>query len=154
MPRFQITGPDGANYEVNAPEGDRYMKTLHALGPKRLEVFFSPTEMVRLNLAGKVAADITSKPAGATYAVNTSGTGAVLMNILSKISEAPMLRQLPGARALANQVGEIRTEREISRALAAQTGLQNQGPSAEVLSKVQRLLAPAGVVGGVLAGAE
>ena len=145
-------GPNAAGDGAFAP--DRYMRTLQALGPKRLEVFFNPTEMVRLNLAGKVAADITSKPAGAAYAANSSGTGAALMNILSKISEAPLLRQLPGARALANQAGEIRTEREISRALAAQPSLQSPGPSAEVLSKVQRLLAPAGMVGGVLAGAE
>ncbi|PUE39196.1 hypothetical protein B9Z34_09530 [Limnohabitans sp. Hippo3] len=145
-------GPNAAGDGAFAP--DRYMRTLQALGPKRLEVFFNPTEMVRLNLAGKVAADITSKPAGAAYAANSSGTGAALMNILSKISEAPLLRQLPGARALANQVGEIRTEHEISRALAAQPSVQSPRPSAEVLSKVQRLLAPAGMVGGVLAGAE
>lgn len=144
-------GPNPSGDAAFAP--DRYMRTLRALGPKRLEVFFSPTEMVRLNLAGKVASDISAKPAGAAYAVNSSGTGAALLNLLGKLSEAPMLRQLPGARALANQVGEIRTEREIARALAAEASAPVI-PSAEVLQRVQRLLAPAGMVGGVLAGSE
>lgn len=66
---------------------DRYLKTLRAMGRQKLEVFFTPAELVRLNLAGKVASDINSIPAGARYGTNTSGTGAAVMNLLSKITE-------------------------------------------------------------------
>lgn len=143
------------------PSGDkaftaeRYLQTLRAIGPKKLEVFFSPAELVRLNLAGKVASDINSIPVGAKYGTNTSGTGAALMNLLSKISESPMLRQLPGARAIANHVGEIKTEREINRALSAapEAAKPQAQLSPEAMRALQLLFTPAGVASGVLGGA-
>lgn len=133
---------------------ERYMRTLDAIGPEKLKLFFEPSELVRMNLAGKVASDINSIPAGAKYGTNSSGTGAALMNLLSKISEAPLLRQLPGARAIANQVGEIRTEQAISRALSPQPAAPAPELSPEAMRALQRLFPATGVAGGILGGAS
>lgn len=102
----------------NAFSAERYLKTLQSLGPKKLGVFFTPEEIVQLNNVGRVASDINSIPAGAQYAVNKSGSGAAVFNLLAKLSEAPMLRKIPFARSLANQAGQIAKEREINQALS------------------------------------
>lgn len=129
-----------------------YNELLRTIGPEKLKVFFSPAELVRLNLAGKVASDITTKPAGAMYATNTSGTGAAVMNLLSKIAESPMLRNVPGARMLANQVGEIQTEKAMQQALTAPAAKEGTKLSPEAVRALQLLFSPAGVAGGVLGG--
>lgn len=116
---------------------DRYARTLQALGKQKLEAFFSPEELVRLNLVGKVASDLNSAPAGAKFAVNYSGTGAAVMNLLSKLSEAPLLRRIPGGRMLANEVGGISTEMQINRALSAQPP---RAPGPELSPEQQRAL--------------
>src|SRR5205085_9158880 len=41
----------------------RSVQALRSSRPEKLKVFFSPAELVRLNLAGKVASDINSIPA-------------------------------------------------------------------------------------------
>lgn len=146
-------------FRVNASgdkafNADAYNNVLRAIGPQKLGVFFSPSEVMQLNLAGRVASDITSKPAGATYAVNSSGTGAAVMNLLSKLSESPFLRNMPGGRMLANQVGEIQTERAIGRALSPPAAQQARELPPEAIRAMQLLFAPAGVAGGVLGGAS
>lgn len=143
----------GANLsgdKVFAPE--RYEKTLRALGRQKLEVFFSPAEIVRMNLAARVASDINSVPAGARP--NFSGTGGALMNLLSAIAEAPGVRQIPGARLLANQAGEIRTERAINQALRPTPPQPASQLTPEQVRALQFFLTPAGVAGGVLGGAS
>ena len=130
--------------KVFAP--DRYAAALRQLGPQRLEVFFTPQEVVRLNLAGKVASDTLTTPAGAQRAVNYSNSGNAVMNLLGTLSESPLMRNLPGARALANQVGEIKTEREIGRALSQQAPKPSAELSPEAL-RALRLLLPPGAVG-------
>jgi len=133
---------------------ERYAKTLQSIGPERLKVFFSPDEMVRFNIAGKLAAEINSVPAGATNAVNYSNTGSALFNLLQRISDVPGLRQVPGVRALANQAGEIANERAIGAAL--QPAQAAAAPAAELSPEarraLQRLFAPAAVAGGVTFG--
>ena len=116
---------------------DRYARTLQALGKQKLEAFFTPEEIVRLNLVGKVASDLNSPPAGAKFAVNYSGTGAAVMNLLSKLSEAPLLRRIPGGRLLANEAGNINTELQINRALSAQAP---RAPGPELSPEQQRAL--------------
>lgn len=130
--------------KVFAPE--RYATVLRQLGPQRLEVFFTPQEVVRLNLVGKVASDTLTTPAGAQMAVNRSGSAAGIMNLLGTLSESPLMRNLPGARALANQAGEIKTEREIGRALSPQAPKPSAELSPEAL-RALRLLLPPGAVG-------
>lgn len=133
---------------------ERYLNTLRALGPDRLKVFFTPEELVKFNLAGKVMSDITSIPAGARGAVNTSGTAGAVMNLLSKVAESPMLRKIPFGRSIANQVGEIQTEKAMNRALSAQAVAPN--PGAQLSPEMQRalslLFAPAAVTSGALGG--
>lgn len=130
--------------KVFAPE--RYAAVLRQLGPQRLEVFFTPQEVVRLNLVGKVASDTLTTPAGAQRAVNYSNTGSAVMNLLGSLSESPLMRNLPGARMVANQVGEIKTEREIGRALSPQAPKPSAELSPEAL-RALRLLLPPGAVG-------
>ena len=112
-------------------------------------MFFTPDELVQFNLAGKVMSDIGSIPAGARGAVNTSGTAGAIMNLFSKISS-----NTPVLRAITNQVGEIQTNREMQRALAAHAVAAN--PGAELSPQAQRairlLFTPATVAGGALAG--
>lgn len=134
---------------------DRYLNTLRGLGKQKLEVFFTEAEIVRLNLAGKVASDINSIPAGAKYGTNTSGTGATVMNLLNKLSESPLMRQIPGARMVANQIGEIQTERSINRALTPPISVPEKAarePSPETLRAIRLLFPVAGAAGGALGG--
>jgi hypothetical protein len=135
-----------------APE--RLAATLRAIGSERLKVFFSPDELVKLNLAAKIAADINTVPAGAKNAVNYSNTAAGVFNLLQRLAEAPGVRQIPGARALANQAGEIVNERAIGSALQpAQTVTQPAAElSPEARRALQRLFAPAAVAGGAVVG--
>lgn len=133
---------------------ERYLNTLRALGPDRLKVFFSPEEMVQFNLAGKVMSDIGSIPAGARGAVNTSGTAGAVMNFLSKVAESPVLRKIPFGRSIANQVGEMQTERAMNQALAARAVAPNQATqlSPEAQRSIRLLFAPAAIGAGALAG--
>lgn len=132
---------------------DRYLRTLRAIGPQKLEAFFTPAEIVRLNLAGKVASDINSIPAGARYGTNSSGTGAAVMNLLSKIADSPIARKVPGMRAISNQVGEIQTERAINGALSPQAAQPVRELSPEAMRALKLLFPAGGVTGGVLGGA-
>ncbi|ALV06706.1 hypothetical protein [Roseateles depolymerans] len=133
----------------------RFAATLRSIGPERLRVFFSPEEIMRFNLAGKVASDINSIPAGAKNAVNTSGTAAGVFNLLQKIGDAPLLRNIPGVRGLANQAGEIANERAIQQAARAQPSAAVQTPTEltpEQVRAIQMFLTPAAQGAGATAG--
>lgn len=132
----------------------RFAATLRSIGPERLKVFFTPEEIMRFNLAGKVASDINSIPAGAKNAVNNSGSGAAFFNLLQKIGDAPMLRNIPGIRGLANQAGEIANERAIQQAARAQPSAAVKPPTEltpEQVRAIQMLLAPAAQGAGATA---
>lgn len=135
---------------------DRYLKTIRAIGKQNLEVFFTPAELVRLNLAGKVASDINSIPAGAKYGTNTSGTAAAVMNLLSKFGAKfadaiPVIG--PTAKAVAGAVGDkigaVKTQATIDKALnpVAEKITRDLSPQARRLIE-----APASAI-GVTAGA-
>lgn len=145
----------GENLAGDAPFAPvRYAEAIRALGPQRLAVFFTPQEVGQLNLAAQVASDINSVPAGAKNAVNYSGTGAAVMNLLGKLSESSFLRGIPGARSLANSVGEIRTEAQINQALSGQPPVQAPQPSPEALRALSRLFPLAGTAAGGLSGVQ
>lgn len=133
---------------------DRYARALDAIGPQKLAVFFSPEEAVRLNLAGKLAAEINKVPAGATNAVNYSNTGAAVFNLFQRLGEAPVLRNIPGVRGLSDQAREIAQERAITSALQPQPTATTPAPelSPEARRALARLFAPSAVAGGSLAG--
>lgn len=133
---------------------DRYLNTLRGLGKQKLDVFFTEAEIVRMNLAGKVASDINSIPVGAKFGTNTSGTGASVMNLLNKLSESPLMRQLPAARMVANHIGEIQTERSINRALTPPLPEKAANELSPETLRVIKLMFPlAGAAGGALGGA-
>ncbi len=135
---------------------DRYLKTIRAIGKQNLEVFFTPAELVRLNLAGKVASDINSIPSGAKYATNTSGTAAAVMNLLSKFGAkfadavpviGPTAKAVVGA--VGDKIGAVKTQATIDKALnpAAEKITRELSPQARRLIE-----APASAI-GVTAGA-
>ncbi|WP_137921694.1 hypothetical protein [Hydrogenophaga sp. 2FB] len=135
---------------------ERYLNTVRAIGPQKLQVFFSPAEIVRLNLAGKVASDINSIPVGAKYGTNSSGTGAAVMNLLSQLGSRTVGR-IPGvgpvAGLIADKTGAMRTERAIGQALSPAAAEPARELSPEVLRALQLLYPAGGVAGGVLGGA-
>lgn len=145
-------GENLAGDKVFAPE--RYAQALRNLGPDRLRIFFDPQDVMRFNLAGKVAADINSVPAGAKNAVNYSASSSALFNLFQKIIESPLVRNVPGIRSLANQAGEIANERAV-QGLAVPGSAVSQQPrelSPEAVRALQRLFAPAAVGAGAAAG--
>lgn len=134
---------------------DRYLNTVRAIGRQKLEVFFTPAEIVRLNLAGKVASDINSIPAGAKYGTNTSGTGAAVMNLLSSLSrrtldKVPVVGQVAGL--IADKAGAMKTERAIGQALSPVATQPARELSPEVVRALELLFPAGGVAGGVLGG--
>jgi hypothetical protein len=143
-------GEGGSADQAFTPK--RYEGVLRAIGPQKLQAFFAPEEILRFNLAGQVASDMNSIPAGAKP--NLSGTGGALFNLLSRITESPIVRQIPGARSISNQVTEIRNERAINEALrpAAGSAQPARQLTPEQMRALQLLFPPAGVAGGVLAG--
>ena len=134
---------------------DRYLNTLRALGNEKLKVFFTPAEILRLNLAGKVASDINSIPAGGKYGTNTSGTGAAVMNLLSNLSgrsleSIPVLGPVVGL--ITDKAGAMRTEKAIGEALSPAAAQPGRDLSPEVMRALQFLFPAGGVAGGVLGG--
>lgn len=133
---------------------ERYARALDAIGPQKLRVFFSPDEAVRLNLAGQMAANINSVPAGATNAVNYSNTGSAVFNLMQRLADAPGVRQIPGARALSDQARQITQERAIGSALQpASAGTKPAAElSPEAVRTLQSLFAPAALASGAALG--
>ena len=141
----------GENPTGDAPfAANRYMETLRQLGRQRLSALFAPDEIDRLATIGRVASNITTQPAGS--AVNNSNTGSAVMTMLSRLSESPILRNIPGARAVANQVGEMQTEAQIRAALSGQVPAPPAELSPELVRAINRLLPLGGAAAGSLGG--
>lgn len=145
-------GTNAAGDKTIAPE--RFAQALQAIGPQKLQVLFSPDEVVRLNIAARRAAEMESVPAGAKMATNFSGSGNAIFNLLQMLSGSPGLRQIPGVRSLANQAGEIVNERAIGQALQPATAATKPPTqlSPEAVRALQALFAPAALAGGAAAG--
>lgn len=69
-----------------------FNKELQKIGRTRLSEIFSPAEVDTLFRIGRVSAYAGSAPAGAV--VNSSGTGAMVMNLMSKMGKIPYLREV------------------------------------------------------------
>jgi len=145
-------GENRAGDKIMAAE--RFSSALRQIGPQKLQIIFSPEEAVRLNIAADVAAALESLPAGAQGARNFSNSAAGVFNLLQGLGSAPVLRNIPGVRALATQASEIANERAISSALRTPPAATAPRPelSPEQLRALQRLFAPAAVAGGAIAG--
>lgn len=141
-------GENLAGDKVIAPE--RFARALEAIGPQKLRIIFSPEEVTRLNIAARVAAELESLPAGAQGARNFSNSGSAVFNLLQGLSQAPALRNIPGARALATQAGDIANERAVRSALEGVPTATAPRPelTPEQLRAMQRLFAPAAVAFG------
>jgi hypothetical protein len=129
---------------------ERFAKTLRAIGGLRLGAFFSPEEIQQLNRVARAGATVNTQPAGS--AVNYSNTGSALMSMLGRLAETPMLRRVPGARAVANQIGEMRTERQMNQALSGQLPAPPAELSPETMRALERLFPLPGAAGGALGG--
>lgn len=132
----------------------RLATAIRNIGPERLGAFFGPEEVMRFNLAAKVASDLESAPAGARYAINRSATGNAVFNLLQRILETPVARSIPGVRSLGNQVGEIANERAVQQALQPASAATKEATqlSPEAVRALHRLFAPAAVGAGAAAG--
>lgn len=140
---------------------DRYLKGVRAIGKQNLEVFFTPQELVKLNLAGKVASDINVQPSGAKYGTNTSGTAAAVMNLLSKFG-AKMADAVPvigpTAKAVVGAVGDklgaVKTQAAIDKAINPVAERVNTGAISPAAQRLIQAPAPAiGVAAGAAASA-
>lgn len=132
-----------------APE--RYAQTLRSIGGQRLAAFFSPEEIAQLNTLSRVGGYINTQPAGS--AVNSSNTASGLMTMLSRLAQTPALRQIPGARAVSNQVGEIQTERAINEALSGRLPPEATELPPELVRAGRRLLPAVGIGSGAAVAA-
>lgn len=145
-------GTNQAGDKTIAPE--RFAQALQAIGPQKLAVMFSPEEVVRLNIAARVAAEMESVPAGAKGAFNTSGSGSAIFNLLQGLGNSPTLRKIPGGRALSNQAGQIANEHAIGQALQPVSAATKPPAelSPEAVRAIQRLFTPAAAGFGAAAG--
>jgi hypothetical protein len=136
-------GTNAAGDKAFAPE--RYANALKAIGNEKLKVFFSPEEVVKLNVAAKVAANINSRPAGAAQAVNSSGTAAALFSFLDRIP-------LAGQRAK-QLLRASETDKNIANALNTKSAIGATTLTPEQIETVRKLFAaPASAGGGVAGG--
>lgn len=103
--RTKAFGVDAASSKQFAQES--YNKAIKAIGREKLETFFSPEEVSKLEAWGRTAANIHSRPSGS--AVNESNSASAVFNFLSDVT---------GAGAIAKQtVGKIVQKNKISNAL-------------------------------------
>lgn len=150
----------GDNLSGDAPfAAARYAAALRNIGPERLRAFFQPEEVMRFNLAAKVGSDLESIPAGARYAVNRSGSGAAVFNLLQGLTQLPGVGKVPGIGWARDQVGKAQSEAALRAAMrpgsaampAAQPGA-NLTP--EQVSALRLLFAPPAVGAGAAAGSN
>lgn len=132
---------------------ERFATALDSIGPQKLAVIFGPDEVVRLQIAARVAAQLESAPAGAKGAHNTSGTAAGVFNLLQGLGNSAALRSIPGVRSLANQAGQIVNERAATAALqGAPAAVKPPAQlSPEAMQAIRRLFLPTAVGGGAAA---
>lgn len=134
---------------------ERFASAIANIGPQKLAIIFSPDEVVRLNIAAKVAAEMESVPAGAKGALNSSGTAAGVFNLLQGLGNSRLLRNIPGARSLANQAGQIANEQAAQTALRGAPATVAPPPaqaSAELQRALRLLFAPTAAGVGAAAG--
>lgn len=150
----------GDNLSGDAPfSAARFASSLRNIGPERLRAFFQPEEVMRFNLAAKVGSDLESIPAGAKYAVNKSGSGAAVFNLLQGLTQLPGVGKLPGIGWARDQVGKAQSEAALRSAMqpgsaampAAQPGSQL---TPEQVRALRLLFAPPAVGAGAAAGSN
>ena len=106
----------GASDEVGRFSQAGYNKALKQIGETKLRQLFPAEEVAQLKSIGNVASYIQAQPAGS--AVNNSGTGAAVMNLLSNL--AGRVGRLPGVNLARDSVQQFRNERAASQALAGE----------------------------------
>lgn len=150
----------GDNLSGDAPfAASRFSTAMRNIGPERLRVFFSPEEVMRLNLAAKVGSDLESIPSGAKYAVNKSGSGNAVFNLLQGLSNMPVINQVPGIGWARDQLGKSQSEAALRAAMrpgsaampAAQPGSQL---TPEQVRALRLLFAPPAVGAGAALGSN
>jgi len=128
-----------------APE--RFAGALDSLGTARLKAFFAPEEIDSLRRLGRVAAYITSEPAGS--APNRSGTASAFANLLTGMgSRIPGVGMAATAgKAISNAVvTPIAQARQVDRALGGVIPTTAAPLTAEQQRMLRALITP-GVIG-------
>lgn len=133
---------NGADDEYAKFSQSAYRKAMSEVGPEKMALLFSPQERFRLNALGRTASAIQVQPAGA--AVNSSNTGAAIMNLASRI---------PYANAVVRPLQSAATSARVSAAMhpAISAGAQ---PMPEALRRLLQHGGMSGAMsGGLLGGA-
>lgn len=133
----------GASDEVGKFSQSAYNKALKSIGDTKLLAMFPPEEVAALKSIGRVAAYIQAQPAGS--AVNSSNTGAAVMNLLSQMSGK--LGSFPGLNIARNSINQFVDERAAANALAGQVPAQAKEAPVNAL---RPLLLPYAGGGGLL----
>ncbi|HGM6227691.1 TPA: lytic transglycosylase domain-containing protein [Pseudomonas aeruginosa] len=103
---------------------DAYNKALQQIGTNKLSAFFSPEEVQRLRLVGRVGANINAQPVGS--AVNNSNTAAAAMNLLSEMGG---FSSYPGINVVRESFRTFSNERAARNALLPRLGRGQSDPA-------------------------
>lgn len=134
-------GENLAGDKILSPE--RLAKALRDIGNKKLEVFFSQSEIDGLSRMARVGAYINSTPTSA--AVNTSNTASAAMNLAAQAPGGDKLRLLAGlTQPIVNQ-------RSVNTAMSAAVP-QSPNVSPEAIKKARLAAALGGLGVGGFAG--
>lgn len=95
----------GASDEVGKFSQSRYNAALKMLGNNKLNLLFSPEEIVQLKALGRVSSYEQFQPVGA--AVNNSNTAGAMGGMLERIGNSPILSKIPMGKMLAEPIQNI-----------------------------------------------
>jgi hypothetical protein len=122
---------------------------LNAIGKNKLAALLGPEQADDLFAVGRVMAYIQQQPAGS--AVNNSNTGAVVANLLGKISGtikgAPYINDF-----VVKPIGAFKDRASVTNALAAQLPKQATQLDAETVNALARLMGPVPQAAGTSLG--
>lgn len=125
-----------------------FNRALDAIGDRKLAMLFGQDGLAQLRQVGRVAEWVQKAPKGS--AVNTSNTGAAVMNLLQGLagkSDNPMLNRLtglPGVNLVRDSLSKSLEEGAARNALAATIRPQRAQLSPEEINALRALLPNAG----------
>lgn len=136
----------GENVTADKPfSAERFNKALREIGDSRLGAFFTPDEVAKLKVLGRVGAYIHQAPSASVP--NYSGTASALMNLSNRIPGAPAVVSLANAAKTSVDNANV-----VRRSVAAVPPVTRAGLSPADMKRLSDILSVgafgAGTVGG------
>lgn len=136
----------GENITADKPfSAERFNKALREIGDSRLAAFFTPDEVAKLKVLGRVGAYIHQAPSASVP--NYSGTASALMNLSNRIPGAPAVVSLANAAKTSVDNANV-----VRRSVAAVPPVTRAGLSPADMKRLSDILSVgafgAGTVGG------